>query len=79
MRRKALWVGWMGTAVSVASWLALWQIGSASVAVWVGLMSAAAVLCAYGALRASRWFWAPAIVTTLVTAGAIWAASRPEP
>jgi hypothetical protein len=78
-RSKGLWAGWVGTVLSAGSCLAIWQLGAASLAVWVGMMSAGAVLCGYGALRRSRWFWVPALATVLITAGVFWAASHPEP
>lgn len=79
VRSKALWTGWVGTALSMASWLAIGSLSSRVVAFWVAMMAAGAVMCVYGAVRRSRWFLVPAIATLLITAGVIWMASRLEP
>ncbi len=75
---RALWAGWAGTALSIVSWLAMWWISAVSFGLWVALMAGGAGLCGYGAVRRSRWFWGPAILTILTTAGAVLAAWSPE-
>jgi hypothetical protein len=51
---------------------------STSFAIWVGLLCAAVLLCSYGAVRGSRWFFISLAMGFLVTGGMAWLALRPE-
>jgi hypothetical protein len=77
-RSGAIWAGWLGTGLFFASWLAFWGLSSTSFAIWVGLLCAAVLLCSYGAVRGSRWFFISLAMGFLVTGGMAWLALRPE-
>ena len=68
-RAGALWAGWGGIALFLASWLLINRISAFSVTLWVGLMSLGAVMCFYGGVRRSKWFFLPAFAAVLVMAG----------
>jgi len=68
-RSDALWVGWGGTALFLASWLMIASISAFSLPLWIGLMFLAAVMCFYGGLRRSRWFFLPSSAAVFITAG----------
>ena len=58
-RPDALWVGWGGTALFLATWLLIASISALSFPLWIGLMLLGTVMCFYGGLRRSRWFFLP--------------------
>jgi hypothetical protein len=53
-------------------------LSSLSLFIWVWLMLAAVVLCVYGAVRGSRWFFVAVAVGLVVTGGLVWGAFTPE-
>ncbi len=77
-RERAHWLGWVGTALIVASWLAISWISSLSFVLWILLMVLGGLLCLYGALRCSKWFFLPGAVAVIVMAGGVLAALVPE-
>ena len=70
-RANALWAGWGGTALFLASWLMISRISAFSFLLWVGLMSSGAAMCFYGGACRSKWFYFPAFVAVIVTAGVL--------
>lgn len=68
-RSNALWVGAGGTTLFLASWLLIASISAFSFPLWIGLMLLGAVMCFYGGLRRSRWFFLPSFAAVLITAG----------
>ena len=70
-RPDALWVGWGGTALFLATWLLIASISALSFPLWIGLMLLGAVLCFYGGLRRSRWFFLPSFFALMITAGVL--------
>jgi hypothetical protein len=68
-RPDGLWVGWGGTTLFLASWLLIASISAFSFPLWIGLMLLGAVMCFYGALRRSRWFFLPSVAAVLIMAG----------
>jgi hypothetical protein len=75
-REDALWAGRGGTALFLACWLLISRISAFSFPLWVGLMSLGAVMCFYGGVRRSRWFFLPSFAAMIVTAGVLVAAYR---
>lgn len=65
------WAGWGGTALFIASWLMISYISAFSFPLWIGLMSLGAVMCFYGGLRRSRWFFLPGFAAVIVTVGVL--------
>ena len=59
-RADALWAGWGGTALFLASWLLIASISAFSFPLWIGLMLLGAVMCFYGASAAAGGFFFPA-------------------
>jgi hypothetical protein len=70
-RADALWVGWGGTALFLASWLLIGSISAFSFPLWIGLMLLGAVLCFYSGIRRSRWFFLPSFFALIITAGVL--------
>ena len=75
-RAGALWAGWGGTVLFLASWLMISRISALSFLLWVGLMSLAAVICFYGGVRRSKWFFLPSLAAVIVTVGVLVAVYR---
>jgi len=75
-RADAMWAGWGGTVLFIASWLMISRITALSFPLWIGLMSLGAVMCFYGGLRRSRWFFLPGFAAMIVTAGVLVAVYR---
>jgi len=78
VQAKAIWGGWVGTALLVGSWLSVAWLSSFSLLIWVGLMGVGALLCVYGAVRGSRWFFVSVAAGFVVTSGLVWVAFTPE-
>ena len=70
-RADAVWAGWSGTALFLASWLMIARISAFSFLLWIGLMSLGAIMCFYGGARRSRWFLVPGFASVIVTAGVL--------
>jgi hypothetical protein len=70
-RPDALWVGWGGTALFLATWLLIASISALSFPLWIGLMLLGAVMCFYGGLCRSRWFFLPSFFAVIITAGVL--------
>ena len=58
-RADALWAGWGGTVLFLACWLMISRMSAFSFLLWVGLMSLGAVMCFYGGVCRSKWFFLP--------------------
>jgi RHS repeat-associated protein len=56
-RTNALWIGYCGTVLLITCWLAVWWISALSFVLWIGLMSLSAIMCLYGGIYRSRWFF----------------------
>jgi hypothetical protein len=52
-----------------ATWLMIASIIAFSLPLWIGLMLLGVVMCFYGGLRRSRWFFLPSFAALLITAG----------
>lgn len=74
-RKRAQLAGWLGTILFVSSWLAVWRITSLSFLLWVALMGGSSVLCFYGAMFRTKWFFVPAVSAIIVLVGVSLAAS----
>jgi hypothetical protein len=70
-RPDALWAGWGGTAVFLCCWVTISWISSFSLLLWVGLMSLGAVMCFYGGVCRSKWFFFVGIAAMIVTTGVL--------
>ena len=70
-RADAVWAGWGGTALFLASWLMIARISAFSFLLWIGLMSLGAIMCFYGGARRSKWFLVPGFAALIVTAGVL--------
>lgn len=70
-RSDALWAGWGGTALFLASWLMISRITALSLLLWAGLMSLGAVMCFYGGICRSKWFFLPSFAAVIVTTGVL--------
>jgi Na+/H+ antiporter NhaC len=68
--------GWGGTVLFIASWLMIPRLSAFSFSMWIGLMLVGAVMCFYGGLRRSRWFFLPSFATVIVTVGVLVAVYR---
>ena len=75
-RAAALWTGLGGTVLFLVSWLMTARISAFSLPLWIGLMSLGAVMCFYGGLRRSGWFFLPSFAAVIVTAGVLVAVYR---
>ena len=67
----AVWAGWGGTALFLASWLMISRISAFSFLLWIGLMLLGAIMCFYGGARRSKWFLVPGFAAVIVTAGVL--------
>jgi hypothetical protein len=76
LRADAMWAGWGGTALFLASWLLIARISAFSFLLWIGLMSLGAIMCFYGGARRSKWFYLPGSAAVIVTAGVLIAVYR---
>jgi hypothetical protein len=56
-RVDALWAGWGGTALFLASWLVISRISAFSFLLWLGLMSLGTVMFSTGASVVARGFF----------------------
>ena len=70
-RSDALWIGWGGTIVFLCSWLLIARISALSFLLWAGLMVLGAVMCFYGGVQRSKWFFLPGCVAVVVMAGVL--------
>jgi hypothetical protein len=70
-RADALWAGWGGTTLFLASWLLIASISAFSFTLWIGLMLLGAVMCFYAGLRRSKWFFLPSFFALMITAGVL--------
>jgi hypothetical protein len=75
-RADALWAGWGGTVLFLACWLTISRISAFSFLVWIGLMSLGAVMCFYGGVCRSKWFFFPGFAAMIVIAGVLVAVYR---
>lgn len=75
-RPGALWAGWGGTSLFLACWLMISWISAFSFLLWVGLMSLGAVMCFYGGICSSKWFFFSGFGAVIVIAGVLVAVYR---
>jgi hypothetical protein len=76
-KEGAVWAGWGGTALFLICWLTVWWISSFSLFLWAGLMCLGAIMCFYGGVYRSRWFFLPGLLAVVVAIG-VFVAGRLE-
>jgi hypothetical protein len=74
-RERALLAGWLGTILLISFYVAIGRITALSFLLWVALMGGSCVLCFYGAVYRTKWFFVPAVCAIIAVVGAALAAS----